>query len=65
MLYLTFNVSHLQSRVENALRSAKKGMTAVTLSDTWGVALERIKWVMDTVSPVAEVCYDVLWPILG
>ena len=64
-LYLTFNVSHLQSHVEVALHGAKKAMTTISLSDTWEVALERIKWVMDTVSPVAEVCYDVLWPIIS
>jgi hypothetical protein len=52
--------------VEDALRDAKEAMmTMSNLSDTWGGALERIKWVMDTVSPVAEVRYDVLSPILG
>ena len=42
--------------VEDALDGAKEAMTAVSnLSDTWEGALSRIKWVMDTVSPVAEV----------
>ena len=42
--------------VEDALDGAKEIMTTInSLSDTWGSALERIKWVVDTVSPVAEV----------
>ena len=42
--------------VEDALDGAKEAMTAVSnLSDTWEGALSRLKWVMDTVSPVAEV----------
>ena len=40
---------------ENALQIANEAMTTIKLSDTWKVTLERIKWVMDTVSPVAEV----------
>ena len=49
---------------ENALEIANKAMTAIKLSDTWEGALGRIKWVMDTVSPVAEVRYGVLSAIL-
>ena len=72
-LYLTFNVSPSKTPdplgiplVEDALYSAKEAMNTINnLSDTWEGALERIKWVMDTVSPVAEVCYEVLLPILG
>ena len=42
--------------VEDALDGAKDALTTIiNLSDTWEGALERIKWVMDTVSPVAEV----------
>jgi hypothetical protein len=48
------------SSVVNALQSANEAMARISLSDTWEIALERIKWVMDTVSPVAEVRYDVL-----
>jgi hypothetical protein len=40
---------------ENALREAKDAMTTINLCDTWESALERIKWVMDTLGPVAEV----------
>ena len=47
--------------VEDALDGAKDAiMTISNLSDTWEGALERIKWVMDTVSPVAEVRYNFL-----
>ena len=49
---------------ENALEIANKAMTAIKLLDTWEGALGRIKWVMDTVSPVAEVRYGVLSAIL-
>ena len=38
-----------------ALRNADGTITTIKLSNTWEGALERIKWVMDTVSPVAEV----------
>jgi hypothetical protein len=40
---------------ENALREANNAMTTINLCDTWESALERIKWVMDTLGPVAEV----------
>jgi hypothetical protein len=49
------------SSAENALQIANEAMATISLSDTWEVALSRIKWVMDTVSPVAEVRYDVLF----
>ncbi|KAF8260413.1 hypothetical protein EI94DRAFT_905287 [Lactarius quietus] len=39
----------------DALQTADEAMTALNLSDTWEGALKRIKWVMDTVSPVAEL----------
>jgi hypothetical protein len=53
------------SSAENALQLANEVMVTMNLSDTWEGALERIKWVMDTVSPVAEVCHDVLLLVLG
>jgi hypothetical protein len=49
------------SSAENALQVANEAMATISLSDTWEVSLSRIKWVMDTVSPVAEVRYDVLF----
>ena len=40
----------------DTLDDTEKAMTSISnLSDTWESALERIKWVMDTVSPVAGV----------
>ena len=30
-------------------------MKTMDLYDTWGNALERIRWVMDTIGPIAEV----------
>ncbi|KAH9055551.1 hypothetical protein EDB87DRAFT_1834137 [Lactarius vividus] len=44
------------SPAESALHGADESMTTINLSNTWERALSRIKWVMDTVSPVAEVC---------
>ena len=49
---------------EKALRNADEAMTAINLSDTWEGTLGRIKWVMDTVSPVAEVRAMSFLPIL-
>ncbi len=49
------------SPAENALHDAEEVMTTINLSNTWESALERIKWVMDTVSPVAEVRCNVLF----
>ncbi len=43
------------SPAKNALRNADEALTTINLSNTREGALERIKWVMDTVSPVAEV----------
>src|SRR6266702_799378 len=43
------------SPTENALHGAGEAMATINLSKTWEGALERIKWVMDTASSVAEV----------
>ncbi|KAH9025271.1 hypothetical protein EDB83DRAFT_2555426 [Lactarius deliciosus] len=43
--------------LENALHGADGVMTIIELSNKWEGALERIKWVMETLSPVAEVRY--------
>jgi len=48
------------SSAEKALHDANEAMPIIDLSNAWEGALERIKWVMDTVSPVAEVRYNVL-----
>jgi hypothetical protein len=40
---------------ENALRDADEATKAINLTSTWEGAVARIKWVMDTVSPVAGV----------
>ncbi len=47
------------SPAEDALHDTNEAVTTFNLSKTREGALERIKWVMDTVSPVAEVrCND-------
>ncbi len=51
------------SRTKNALLNAHRAMTTINLSNTWEGALERIKWVMDTVGPVAEVRAITFLPI--
>ncbi len=52
------------SPAKNALRNADEAMATINLSNTCEGALERIKWVMDTVSPVAEVRAMSFLPIL-
>ena|SRR6266702_242254 len=62
-LYLTVIVSP-NSLAENALHDANEAMTTINFSKTWEGALERIKWVTDTVSPVAEVRAMSILPFL-
>jgi len=52
------------SPTENAFRNLDEVMTTINLWNTWEGALERIKWVMDTVSTVAEVRAMSFLPIL-
>ncbi len=52
------------SHAKSALRNADEAMTTINLSNTWESALERIKWVTDTVNPVAEVRAMSFLPIL-
>jgi hypothetical protein len=56
------NRSAVMSLAKDAIRDADKAMPTINLSDTWQSALGRIEWVMDTLSPVAGVSYDVLFP---
>jgi len=58
------DVSAGMSPAESALHSADGAVAAIDLSYTWEGALERIKWVMDIVSPVAEVRAMSFSPIL-
>ncbi len=39
-----------------ALRRADEAVKPMDRSNTWEMAVGRIKWVMDTLSPIAEVC---------
>ena len=43
------------SPAKNALRDADKATKTINLTSTWESTVERIKWVIDTVSPVAGV----------
>ncbi|KAH9034389.1 hypothetical protein EDB83DRAFT_1781627 [Lactarius deliciosus] len=47
--------SETLSPAESALHGASEALGTINLSNTWEDALERIKWVMDTVSQVAEL----------
>ena len=49
------------SPAEIALCDAKEAMMIISLSKTWEGSLERIKWVMNTLSPVAGVRCNVLF----
>ncbi len=53
------------SLTKNALRYADEAITTINLPGTWEGALERIKWVTDTVSQVAEVRTMSFLPILA
>jgi len=52
------------SPAESALHNADEAMTTINSFHTWEGSLERIKWVMDTVSTVAEVRAMSFLPIL-
>ena len=49
------------SPAEIALRDAQSATTPISLSKTWEGSLEKIKWVMDTLNPVAGVRCKVLF----
>ena len=49
------DVQATMSPAENALRDADEATKAINLTSTWEGAVAGIKWVMDTVSPVAGV----------
>jgi len=46
---------------ENALHDADEAIRTINLTDTREGVLERIKWVMDAVSSVAEVRCNVIF----
>jgi hypothetical protein len=48
------------SPAENALHDANEATKAIDLTSTWEGAVERIKWVIDTVSPVAGVRHSAM-----
>ncbi|SRR6266702_844477 len=54
------DVRPAMSPAENALRDADEATKAINLSSTWEGAVARIKWVMDTVSPAAEVRHSAM-----
>ncbi len=47
-----------------ALRRADEAKKPIDRKNTWKGAVERIKWVMDTVSPIAEVRAISILPLL-
>jgi hypothetical protein len=72
-LYLSINVSTPQpilptittnaiaiSAAENTLHDADEATKAIDLTHTWEVAVARIQWLMDTLSPVAEVRHSAI-----
>ena len=48
------------SPAEKALRDADEATKAINLTSTWESTVERIKWVIDTVSPVAGVRHSTM-----
>ncbi len=76
-LYLTIAVSanmafpmphgqaeKLPTEARIAVRRADEAMRPIDGSDTWEKAVGRIKWVMDTLSPITEVRAISNWPLL-
>jgi len=47
-----------------ALRRADEAKTPIDRANTWEGAISRIKWVMDTVSSIAEVRATSILPLL-
>ncbi len=43
-------------KAQIALRRADEAKKPIDRKNTWRGAVRRIKWVMDTLSPIAEVC---------
>src|SRR6266571_6920022 len=58
------DVREAMSPAENALHDADVVAKAINLPSTWEGAVARIKWVMDTVSPAAEVRHSIMSPML-
>ena len=51
-LYLTITVS---ANIAIALSRADEAMKPIDRSNTWEMVVGRVKWMMDTLSPIAEV----------
>ena len=62
-LCLTVIVSSNLQSTKDTLPDADEAMATIDLSEsvTWEGTLEKIKWVMDTLSPVAEVRFNDLY----
>src|SRR6266702_2789864 len=54
------DVRAAMSPAENAPHDAEEATKVINLPSTWEGAVARIKWVMDTMSPVAEVRYSAM-----
>ena len=54
------DVRAAMSPAENAPHDAEEATKVINLPSTWEGAVARIKWVMDTVSPAAEVRHGTL-----
>ena len=54
-LYITVNIASSTKNSCYALDHADKAMKRIDRSDAWERAVGRIKWVMDTLGPIAVV----------
>src|SRR6266702_279384 len=54
------DVQAAMSPAEDALHGADEATKAINLPSTWEGAVARIRWVMDTVSPAAEVRHSAM-----
>ena len=51
-------------KAQIALRRADEAKKPIDRADTWNGTISRIKWVMDTVSPITEVRAVFILPLL-
>ena len=54
------DVQAAMSPAKDALQDADEATKAINLTSTWEGAVERIKWVIDTVNPVAGVRHNAI-----
>ena len=60
---LSLTITDSANARRTALHHAGEAIDAINTIQAWSSAVKTIKWVMDTVSPVAEVCPILFLPV--